>query len=848
MTADLALARTIAQETELNLTNARYAAQELARYSNAYSADQAAAEELYSKLVGVQPATNPLSLLSDWWIIKNREPIGLDVIPPEAFASRDYLQQTELSGPLISNGWRSLTSWQPMVTSVMPLWNEQGNVFGVVVSNIKLYALSDTLIKMINEYRAGSDKDIEVMIVDSARKIIAHPERNMLLRVVSGVPSDVVTNVLRGREGNQVSEQGDGQEMLYSYAPIPSTNWGVVISRPTEVAFATPRSVTRSMLIVVAVFLGVGMIFWVGLSLQVIRPMEKLAIYSQSISSNKELSEPQRRELTSLARRHDQVGHLTATLVNMESDIQARLSELATLLQTSAAVVSTLESQAVLDRILEQVELLLNVEMSAIVALDRQDGTFRTQASRGISQEHAAQLTVDPSDTDSMILRALRGRASVQVSDVENDTISDGMRLQALEAGYRSVLAIPLQTLYAPPSALLIFRAETHAFSDREISLLTSFANHAAMAIENATLYARSDMRLQEQTRRLEALIQSLRDGLILENLGGKIVYANRQISWLTNMPSEAIVGEPIDEIVDGLLRDADDAEVIKENLRVVPATSEPYITEFEIFHRGRKLNLRVQVFRVTDTYNVLMGRGLIFYDVTKDRELDHMKSRLVSTVSHELRTPLASIKGYATTLLAEDVEWDGISQREFLEVISSETDRLSAMITDLLDLSKIEGGSLLIQRTEVNLEEIVKFASRRAYPPPDGRLHVDLPPDMTTMHLDKRLIEAVFRNLIENATKYAGDESPISISGNVENGHLFVYVKDEGPGIPEQYQEHLFESFYRPETDSRQSNSGFGLGLTICKGFIEAHGGRIWVEPCLMGACFGFSLPLDEV
>ena len=111
MTADLALARTIAQETELNLTNARYAAQELARYSNAYSADQAAAEELYSKLVGVQPATNPLSLLSDWWIIKNREPIGLDVIPPEAFASRDYLQQTELSGPLISNGWRSLTSW-----------------------------------------------------------------------------------------------------------------------------------------------------------------------------------------------------------------------------------------------------------------------------------------------------------------------------------------------------------------------------------------------------------------------------------------------------------------------------------------------------------------------------------------------------------------------------------------------------------------------------------------------------------------------------------------------------------------------------------------------------------------
>jgi PAS domain S-box-containing protein len=601
------------------------------------------------------------------------------------------------------------------------------------------------------------------------------------------------------------------------------------------------------MLIVVAVFLGVGMIFWIGLSLQVIRPMEKLAIFSQSISSNKELSKTQRRELTSLARRQDQVGHLTATLVNMEADIQARLNELATLLRTSAAVVSTLENQAVLDRILEQVEQLLDVEMSAIVALDRQDGTFRTQASRGITQKHAAQLTVDPRDTDSIILHALRGRAPVQVSDVESDSITDELRLRALEAGYRSVLAIPLQTLYASPSALLIFRAESHVFSDREISLLTSFANHAAMAIENATLYARSDMRLQEQTRRLEALIQSLKDGLILENLGGKIVYANRRISQLTNMPGETIIGEPIDEIVDALLKDTEDAGAIKESLRVVPATLEPYITEFEIFHRGRKLNLRVQVFRVTDSFGVLMGRGLIFYDVTTDRELDLMKSRLVSTVSHELRTPLASIKGYVTTLLADDVEWDGQSQREFLEVISSETDRLSAMITDLLDLSKIEAGSLLIQRTEVHLEEIVQFASQRAYPPPNGRLHVDLPPDMPTVKLDERLIEAVFRNLIENATKYAGEASPISISGMIENGQLIVYIKDEGPGIPVHNQEHLFESFYQTNTVPNHTNSGFGLGLTICKGFIEAHGGRIWLEPCVTGACFGFSLPLDD-
>ncbi len=461
MTADLALVRTFAQETELNLTNARYVAQELARYSNVDSADRAAAELLFSRLVGVQPSTNPLSLLSDWWIIKNREPIGLDVIPSEAFSSRDYLQQTELSGPLISNGWRSLTSRQPMVTSVMPLWNDQGNVFGVVVSNIRLYALSDTLTKMISEYRTGSDKDIQVMIVDSSRKIIAHPERSMLLRLASRIPSGVVTDVLHGREGNQVGESDDGQEMLYSYAPIPSTRWGVVISRPTEVAFRTADAVNRSMLIVVAVFLGVGMVFWTGLSLQVIRPMEKLAVYSQSISSSEELSDTQRRELTSLARRQDQVGHLTATLVHMEADIQARLNELATLLRTSAAVVSTLENQVVLDRILEQVELLLDVEMSAIVGLDRQDGTFRTQAKRGITQEHAAQLTVDPSDTDSMILQALRGRTSVQVSDVENDPISDELRSRRAQRRLSIGLSYPLANIVCTPICFIDLPSRT---------------------------------------------------------------------------------------------------------------------------------------------------------------------------------------------------------------------------------------------------------------------------------------------------------------------------------------------------------------------------------------------------
>jgi PAS domain S-box-containing protein len=847
MTTDLALARAIAQETELNLTNARYAVQELARYSEVLGADQGAVEELYTKLAGAQSKTNPISLLGDWWVIENPVPVGLDVIPPEAFPSRDYLQRTKLTSPSISSGWSSTSKRQPVATSVVPLWDELGNVFGVVVSNIDLNTLSLTLSKMIQEYQPVSNEDFEVMIIDGSRKIVAHPNRSMLLRSTSGMPTTVVSDVLLGRSGNQVSDHDDGQEMLYSYAPIPGTRWGVIISRPTEVAFSTANAFTRGMLIIVSIFLVVGMVFWVGLSHSVIRPLEKLAVFSQAISDNEKLSRSQRAELVTLSSRSDQVGYLTETLVQMETDIEARLDELATLLQTSAAVVSTLENQTVLDRILEQVEHLLDVQMSAIVALDRRDGTFRAQASRGITRSHTSQLTVEPSDNDSIILRVLRSRTSVQISDIETDSSFEELREQARASGYRSVLAIPLRTLYAPPSALLIFRSEPHIFSEREVSLLTNFGNHAAMAIENATLYARSDMRLQEQTRRLEALIQSLKDGLILENLDGKVVYANRRVSKLINLPEEEIVGSSADEILDRLLVDVQDARQIKEELRSLPDQLEPSITEFEMQHRGRKINLRIQGFRVTDMYGVIIGRGRIFYDVTADRELDHMKSRLVSTVSHELRTPLASIKGYATTLLAEDVEWDVASQREFLQIISAETDRLSAMVTDLLDLSKIEAGSLSIHRSESDLAEIIGFASQRAYPQPDGRLQVNIPSELPPLYLDKRLIEAVFRNLIENASKYAGEDSPIYINAEIEDDHLLVHVEDEGPGIPAEYQEQIFESFYQPVMNLNQKNSGFGLGLTICKGFVEAHGGKIWIEPCSTGACLAFSLPLDD-
>jgi len=252
-----------------------------------------------------------------------------------------------------------------------------------------------------------------------------------------------------------------------------------------------------------------------------------------------------------------------------------------------------------------------------------------------------------------------------------------------------------------------------------------------------------------------------------------------------------------------------------------------------------------VQIFSVTDTQNVPIGRGQIWKDITTDREVERMKASLMATVSHELRTPLAAIKGYVSTLLADDVAWDPASQREFLITISEETDRLSALVSDLLDLSRIEGGSLKVRREVINLKELISEAAQNAHPAPGDRLEIHVPENLPPIFADPRHIRVVLRNLIENAVKYGGENTPIRVIVTAEVEDIVIRVEDQGPGIPPEHIPHIFESFYRVEGGLTRQASGAGLGLAICRGFVEAHGGKIWVEPLAKGTCVAFSLPL---
>jgi len=229
-------------------------------------------------------------------------------------------------------------------------------------------------------------------------------------------------------------------------------------------------------------------------------------------------------------------------------------------------------------------------------------------------------------------------------------------------------------------------------------------------------------------------------------------------------------------------------------------------------------------------------------------RELARMQDEFVSTVSHELRTPLGFIKGYTTTLLRSDAEWDSANRTEFLKIIDEEADRLRELIDNLLDSSRLESGTLSMTLEPVRLATLVKdTASRARALYPEMPLELDVPDDFPILQGDATRLAQVFDNLLSNAEKYAGGAG-VSISARVAGPAILVRVCDHGPGIPPEHQSRLFERFYRVP-GSKSMIRGTGLGLYICRKIIEAHGGEINVDcPPGGGTCFTFTLPLEPL
>ncbi len=227
--------------------------------------------------------------------------------------------------------------------------------------------------------------------------------------------------------------------------------------------------------------------------------------------------------------------------------------------------------------------------------------------------------------------------------------------------------------------------------------------------------------------------------------------------------------------------------------------------------------------------------------------QANELKLKFLAMISHELRTPLTSIKGFATTLLADDVQWHPANQHDFLRTIDEETDKLSDLIEQLLDLSRLEAGTLRIAPKPQTLERVIATALAQLQTiTSDHQLRLNVPRDLPLIRVDAERISQVLTNLVGNAARYSPAQTTITVTAQPANGMVQIDVTDQGPGIPRQARARIFEPFEQVDRPPTNRMGGAGLGLAICKGLIEAHGGRIWIqdgsEP---GTTISFTLPV---
>jgi len=337
------------------------------------------------------------------------------------------------------------------------------------------------------------------------------------------------------------------------------------------------------------------------------------------------------------------------------------------------------------------------------------------------------------------------------------------------------------------------------------------------------------------------AILAGIADGVIVFDNNGKSIVANPAIGRILERPSDEMIGFELASLL-GEDVDAADREMIADFLH----EREVHCPSVQ-FGWGDK-TLSVSFASVQGARGEALGSVAVFRDFTREAEIDRMKDDFVSIVSHELRTPLTSIKGYLDLVLMRASGPINKQQESFLKIIKHNAERLHELVGDLLDISRIESGKIVLDVQVVSVPEIVNEVAgslQKEFSDRDLTLTLDIPSNLPEVFGDRGRIAQILTNLLSNAYKYTHEGGTI-VRGRVVGSALQIDVIDTGVGISAEDREKLFARFFRAEDTIVCQQPGSGLGLNITKSLVEIHGGEIWVESEPgVGSTFSFSLPL---
>lgn len=370
-------------------------------------------------------------------------------------------------------------------------------------------------------------------------------------------------------------------------------------------------------------------------------------------------------------------------------------------------------------------------------------------------------------------------------------------------------------------------------FTDEDVRLLTVLGRNAAAVISSA----RAFQAISAEKKQLEYTLQSMTAGLL-------VLTRNQRIS-LMNTAAANVLGlnttDDIGALYSQAIANREVVEFLTHSSEEEGETAKEFVIEDRIF--------QAETAKVRDERNEVIGLLCVFNDVTELRNVERMKSDFVSTVSHELRTPLTAIKGFIRTLLDDPTGefYDQGTRMEFYGIIDSECDRLVRLISDLLNVSRIERGlQLQLNYDTMDIAALIEkcVGFQRSYTN-RHELVTSIDPAVSTIVADKDKVDQIITNLLSNAIKYSPNGGTITASLTNEGERIHVAVTDQGMGIPSEHIDKVFQRFHRVHSGDSQRVGGTGIGLFLVKNLVESHGGAIWVESNLgKGSTFHFTLP----
>ncbi len=524
-------------------------------------------------------------------------------------------------------------------------------------------------------------------------------------------------------------------------------------------------------------------------------------------------------------------------------EVRSERDRLNVLYTITAELSATLDMDRVLDRALHLLAEATGAEQGLILLIDHHSEQLYRRAElgdqvAGPGPEGGQRLN------EGLAGWVIQNRQSIVVDDVQTD--SRWMQDSPRDRIPRATLAVLLETSDEVLGVLMLYNSQPGIFNEDHLRLAMASANQLSTSINNAELY----LFIREQAERLgdmvreqqieasksNAILEGVADGVMFANETGEITLFNRTAERVLGIRRNEILGRPISSLrglyggggrqwADTIQRWMNDPSQIR---------SGDYLAE--------TLELGERVVQVTlapvHMGDQFLGTVSVVRDITRDVEVDRMKTEFISNVSHELRTPMTSIKGYADLLVMGAVGEINEHQRDFLTVIKNNADRLSILVNDLLNISRIDSGSSTLHYQQINLGQIAHTVLDNLR----GRIGTErkamtvveaIDEGLPDTYADPDKLMQVMTNLVDNAYQYTPENGTITLSVRMEGADAILFsVADTGIGIPEDQQSRVFDRFYRYDEDPLVIETpGTGLGLALVKELIQMHNGRIWLE-----------------